>query len=130
VEDQMIELPEDIWQLFKILCKIGFIKTRKAARNKYLARLDVIQNRPQRVETPLLSGHDEDRVGIEGADEFAILIYLPVEAIGHFAASFELTNLHAVDGLRFPARVPACGHCDVVTPHSHALRNLAHHLLH
>src|SRR5579871_3460259 len=90
----------------------------------------MVENRPQRIEAPLLRGHNENDVRLERPDEFAIRVDLAIEAVDHLSAGPEFTDRHAVDDAGFPPRVSARGNRDVMTACRHALGNLPHHLLH
>src|SRR5512134_756668 len=46
IEDEMVKLPENLWQPAKILCICRLVQSRKSARNEHFPRLKLRQIRP------------------------------------------------------------------------------------
>ncbi len=100
VEDKMIELAQDVRKLPEIFLERGLVETRETARNENLPRLDLVHHWPERIETPLLRGLDQNRVAVEVGEELAVSIDLAANAGDKVSGDVERMDPDAIVNVR------------------------------
>src|SRR5580704_13653616 len=126
----MIESSQHIRQLSKV-GRIGLlIEAGKTAGNEYLTCFDLTEDRPQRVERPLLRRLDENRICTEIEHELPIALDLAAHSHNGISGDREDPDRHPVVRGEIPVRQIARCNSDLMPGGGQPFRNLAHDLLH